>query len=328
MNKNHPSKQDIIRKRKRIRKKRINAIIKLFLSIIFVILLLFLIDLGYKYFISDKENNQDNNDITQENKNENKEEKPKYEKEIDNKLKKLNYINEKIDYFKMDNIDRYISYKEKNTNLSNDKVVLYVNIGIDYNFYTNIKPSPNQNNNTILLNKYYAIDSNFKPQNLKDIDPNYRSKYLQMTKDAADAFNTMAKDAKNEGYTIRAISTYRTYTYQKDLYNRYVKNDGVENADTYSARPGHSEHHTGLAVDIDNKTKVYTQFGDTKEFNWMKDNAHKYGFILRYTKENEFITGYKNEPWHYRYVGIDIATKMKEENINSYEEYYFMYLDK
>ena len=328
MNKNHPSKQDIIRKRKRIRKKRINAIIKLFLSIIFVILLLFLIDLGYKYFISDKENNQDNNDITQENKNENKEEKPKYEKEIDNKLKKLNYINEKIDYFKMDNIDRYISYKEKNTNLSNDKVVLYVNIGIDNNFYTNIKPSPNQNNNTILLNKYYAIDSNFKPQNLKDIDPNYRSKYLQMTKDAADAFNTMAKDAKNEGYTIRAISTYRTYTYQKDLYNRYVKNDGVENADTYSARPGHSEHHTGLAVDIDNKTKVYTQFGDTKEFNWMKDNAHKYGFILRYTKENEFITGYKNEPWHYRYVGIDIATKMKEENINSYEEYYFMYLDK
>lgn len=328
MNKNHPSKQDIIRKRKRIRKKRINAIIKLFLSIIFVILLLFLIDLGYKYFISDKENNQDNNDITQENKNENKEEKPKYEKELDNKLKKLNYINEKIDYFKMDNIDRYISYKEKNTNLSNDKVVLYVNIGIDNNFYTNIKPSPNQNNNTILLNKYYAIDSNFKPQNLKDIDPNYRSKYLQMTKDAADAFNTMAKDAKNEGYTIRAISTYRTYTYQKDLYNRYVKNDGVENADTYSARPGHSEHHTGLAVDIDNKTKVYTQFGDTKEFNWMKDNAHKYGFILRYTKENEFITGYKNEPWHYRYVGIDIATKMKEENINSYEEYYFMYLDK
>lgn len=328
MNKNHPSKQDIIRKRKRIRKRRINAIIKLFLSIIFVILLLFLIDLGYKYFISDKENNQDNNDITQESKNENKEEKPKYEKELDNKLKKLDYINEKIDYFKMDNIDRYISYKEKNTNLSNDKVVLYVNIGIDNNFYTNIKPSPNQNNNTILLNKYYAIDSNFKPQNLKDIDPNYRSKYLQMTKDAADAFNTMAKDAKNEGYTIRAISTYRTYTYQKDLYNRYVKNDGVENADTYSARPGHSEHHTGLAVDIDNKTKVYTQFGDTKEFNWMKDNAHKYGFILRYTKENEFITGYKNEPWHYRYVGVDIATKMKEENINSYEEYYFMYLDK
>lgn len=331
MNKNHPSKQDIIRKRKKIRKKRINTIIKLFLSIIFIILLFFLIDLGYKYLISDKKDKPNNNpteENTNKNNTENKEEQPKYEKELDDKLKKLDYINEKINYFKMDNLDRYIAYKEKNQNLSNDKIVLYVNIGIDNNFYTNIQASPNQHTNTILLNKYYAIDSSFEPQNLKDINPKYRSKYLQMTKDAADAFNTMAKDAANEGYTIRAISTYRTYTYQKDLYNRYVKSDGVTKADTYSARPGHSEHHTGLAVDIDNKTKVYTQFGDTKEFNWMKENAHKYGFILRYTKENEFITGYKNEPWHYRYVGVEIATKMKEENINSYEEYYFMYLDK
>jgi len=324
MNKKQIKKKNIIRRKKRIRKKRINALIRLFLTIIFIALLIYLIHLGYKTFIKNDNNNKTNEETIEKNKNE----VSKYEKELDDKLKKLDYINEKISYFKMDNIDRYITYKEKNSTLSNEKIVLYVNIGIDNDFYANIKASPNQNTNTILLNKYYAIDETFEPKDLKDIDPKYRSKYLQMTNDAANAFNTMAKDAANQGYNIRAISTYRTYTYQKNLYNRYVASDGVTKADTYSARPGHSEHHTGLAVDVDNKVKSYTSFGDTKEFIWMKENAHKYGFILRYTKENEFITGYKNEPWHYRYVGIEIATEMKEKNINSYEEYYFMYLDK
>ena len=138
----------------------------------------------------------------------------------------------------------------------------------------------------------------------------------------------MASAAKEEGYTIRAVSTYRSYSYQNTLYNNYANRDGYEKADTYSARPGYSEHQTGLAVDVDNAKISYTSFGQTKEFAWMKENAHKYGYILRYTKENEFITGYMNEPWHYRYVGVEIATKMKNENISSYEEYYFMYLDK
>lgn len=325
MNNNHPSKQDIIRRKKRIKRKRINALIKLFLTLLFIILLGYLLILGYETFIKEnkEEKPKENN-----NQQEEKEETPKYEKELDEKLKKLDYVNEKIDYFKMDYLDRYIAYKEKNPDLSNEKIVLYVNIGIDNDFYTNIQASPNQHTNTILLNKYYAIDSNFKPQNLKDIDPKYRGKYLQMTEEAADAFNSMAKDAKEQGYTIRAVSTYRSYSYQNNLYNNYVKADGKTKADTYSARPGHSEHHTGLAVDVDNANLSYTSFGKTKEFTWMKENAYKYGYILRYTTENEFITGYKNEPWHYRYVGIKIATEMKEKNIGSYEEYYFMYLDK
>ena len=151
-----------------------------------------------------------------------------------------------------------------------------------------------------------------------------------MTEEAANAFNELAKDAKKEGYTILAMSTYRSYSRQKTIYNNYLnsENGDVAKVDTYSARAGHSEHHTGLAVDVKNDTKAYTKFGETKEFEWMKENAHKYGYILRYTAENQFITGYKNEPWHYRYVGIEIATQMKKENISSYEEYYFMYLDK
>ena len=164
--------------------------------------------------------------------------------------------------------------------------------------------------------------------NLTSINSKYQSGGKQLTSEAANAFNNLAKDAKEAGYTIRAVSTYRSFSYQKNLYNNYASKDGTVKADTYSARAGFSEHQTGLAVDVDNAKISYTKFGQTDEFTWMKENAHKYGFILRYTTENEFITGYKNEPWHYRYVGIEIATQMKNENISSYEEYYFMYLDK
>ena len=147
-----------------------------------------------------------------------------------------------------------------------------------------------------------------------------------MEKEAAEAFDSLARDAMLEGYTIRAVSTYRSYNYQQSLYSNYVKNDGVKKADTYSARAGHSEHQTGLAVDVDNGKKSYTSFGSTNEFKWMNDNAYKYGFILRYTKDNEFITGYKDEPWHYRYVGVEIATYI-QNNPMTYEEYYVRFLD-
>ena len=148
-----------------------------------------------------------------------------------------------------------------------------------------------------------------------------------MEKDAAKSFEKMAEAAKKDGYTIMAISTYRSYKYQTQLYNNYAAKDGKEKADTYSARAGYSEHQTGLAVDVDNNKLTYTNFGQTKEFSWMKENAYKYGFILRYTKEYEPITGYKDEPWHYRYVGVEIATYI-QNNPMTYEEYYVRFLDK
>lgn len=318
-------------KKRTKRKKRFFKFIQLLLTLVFIILVIYLITLGKDHIFKDKkEDNNNQEEIKNEHKEENK--KPvveeKYTKEEKEKLEKIDYINEKINYFKWDNIDRYIAYKEKNKDLSNEKVVLYVNIGIDNEFYTNTNTSPKQHTNEVLVNKYYYVGENYVPENLTAINSKYQSGGKKLTKEAADAFNELAKDAKEAGYTIRAVSTYRSFSYQKTLYNNYASKDGTTKADTYSARAGYSEHQTGLAVDVDNAKISYTKFGQTDEFNWMKENAHKYGYILRYTKENEFITGYKNEPWHYRYVGIEIATKMKQENIPSYEEYYFMYLDK
>jgi LAS superfamily LD-carboxypeptidase LdcB len=242
------------------------------------------------------------------------------------KYEKLNNINKKLDFFKDDYLDRYIEYKDKHPELDDETIVVYVNIGLDKDFYTDVKDSPNKYTNTVLANKIYYLGDDYVPKDLTTINNSYSSGNKQMTKDAALAFEEMARDAKKSGYTVRAVSTYRSYSYQTNLYNNYAKQDGTAKADTYSARAGYSEHQTGLAVDVDNAKVSYTKFGTTKEFGWMKDNAYKYGFILRYTKETEFITGYMNEPWHYRYVGKDIAKYIYEHPM-TYEEYYVRFLE-
>ncbi len=281
--------------------------------------------LGLSFSILYNDNFKDSDNDT--NSNESKDEVVHVPSEEELKLEKLENINEKLDFFKMEYIDRYLAYKEKNPNLDIEKIIVYVNIGLDQQFYTNVHDSPNQDTNKILVNKYNKLASDFVPSGLEEINPNYSSGKKMLERNARIAFENLAKDAQSEGFNIRAVSTYRSYEYQENLYSNYVKMDGVENADTYSARAGYSEHQTGLAMDVDNKVSAYTDFGNTREFDWMQENAYKYGFILRYTKENEFITGYQNEPWHYRYVGVEIATYI-HNNPMTYEEYFVRFLDK
>ncbi|MCI8589040.1 MAG: M15 family metallopeptidase, partial [Bacilli bacterium] len=183
------------------------------------------------------------------------------------------------------------------------------------------------NTNYILSNKYLSMGEGYIPENLEQVNNSYTSGNRLLVREARESFERMAQAAKEDGYTIRAMSAYRSYQYQKELYQRYVDQDGVENADTYSARPGFSEHQTGLVVDVDNAKTVYTKFETTKEFLWMQENASNYGFILRYPKGKENITGYTYESWHYRYVGIDIAKKMKETGL-TFDEYYVRYIEK
>ena len=242
------------------------------------------------------------------------------------KYQKLDNINEKRDFFINDNIDRYIKYKEKNTNLSNEQVVVNVNIGLDNDYYTNTKPTINLNTNYILVNKYNSLSKDYEPDNLKSIDKKYSIDGMRMVNYAKEAFEEMSKDALKEKMHIIAMSTYRSYNYQVDLFNKYAKKDGLEAANTYSAKAGFSEHQTGLAVDVYNGTVNYTSFEKTKEFNWMTENAYKYGFILRFPKDKENETGYKYESWHYRYVGKEIAEYIHNKNI-SFEEYYVRFIE-
>ena len=129
----------------------------------------------------------------------------------------------------------------------------------------------------------------------------------------------MANAMKSEGLKIYAGSTYRSYDYQLGLYNRYVAQDGFAEAETYSARAGYSEHQLGLAVDILNGRWSYLSETD-KEYDWLINNSYKYGYILRYPRNKEYVTGYVFEDWHFRYLGIELATKVYESNL-TYDEY-------
>ena len=245
----------------------------------------------------------------------------KKENELVLKLNKLNNINDDIDYFIYKNIDRYINYKEKNPDMNITEIIKRVNLNLDYPFYENTKQAKNLNKINILVNKYNYLPNDYIPNNLVEINNNYDYTGKLLVKEALDNYNDMKSDLESNNLKLRVISSYRTDQYQLELYNKYKEKDGEEIADTYSARPGYSEHQTGLCIDVDNTKVYYEEFENTEEFKWMQENSYKYGFILRYPKDKEDITGYKYESWHYRYVGKEIAKYIHDNNI-SFEEYY------
>ena len=198
-------------------------------------------------------------------------------------------------------------------------IYILILIILENDFYNDIKNTYPYNYDFI-VNKNYKLDKNYIPNDLEKISLEYscENKYLRHI--ARINFEQMAKDAKKNNLNIIAVSTYRSYEYQDKLYNNYVKEKGIHYADMASARAGHSEHQTGLAIDIADISLDYDNFESTKEFIWVKNNAHKYGFILRYPKSKFHITGFKYEPWHYRYVGINIATYIFKKKL-TLEEY-------
>ena len=229
-----------------------------------------------------------------------------------------------FDYAKVANIDRYVSYKEAN-DYSYEEVVTFVNIGLDKDFYD--EPiTVEKFDETMLVNKYRELPEDYEPEDLTTIDAAYASDNNQRaTKVVVDAFMEMAKDAEQQNLHMIANSSYRSYQEQKEIYDLYERQYGGQYARDYAALPGFSEHQTGYVIDIANKD--HEIFDGTGEFQWLKKNAYKYGFILRYPMDKEDITGYAYESWHYRYVGKELAKKVVDSGL-TYDEYYIRYLDK
>lgn len=184
----------------------------------------------------------------------------------------------------------------------------------------NILEVINPDSYNVLVNKNNKLPDSYAPKDLTIIDSKYSSDKQYLRNIAQINFEKMALDAANLGLNLVAVSTFRTSEYQDKLFNNYVKEKGYAYAYYCSAKKGFSEHQTGLALDIADNTLDYDNFEKTKEFNWVKNNAHKYGFILRYPKDKMEITGYKYEPWHYRYVG-DLASYLFYNNL-TLDEYY------
>lgn len=148
---------------------------------------------------------------------------------------------------------------------------------------------------------------------------------MQLRKDTAAALLEMFNDASTDGIELMLSSGYRSYNYQVNLYGSYVNSQGQAQADTQSARPGYSEHQTGLAADIrpiNGKCELEQCFGDLPEGKWIAANAHKYGFVIRYPQGSKAVVGYEYEPWHVRYIGKDAASEYKTKNIQTLEEFF------
>ena len=163
----------------------------------------------------------------------------------------------------------------------------------------------------LIANKTYSLPSSYAPGLLSSIQ---------------NAFNKLKDDASASGYNLYIGSGYRSYWDQKIIYNNYVSWDGQANADTYSARPGHSEHQSGLAIDVCDRNEaacISSAFDNTVQAKWINDNCYKYGLIIRYPKNKSNITGYIYESWHLRYVGVELATKLYNNgDWITLEEYY------
>lgn len=247
----------------------------------------------------------------------------------------INYNEETITLMKQkfyihSNLDRYLNYINNSTIDFTTKeeeasyVISCINANIDNEFYTNVKDTNLDKGYLILVNKFNKLSDTYVPDNLVKIEAKYGVSY-ELESKTYEQYKLMYEAASKEGLTLYINSPYRSYQTQAGLYQRYANKDGYTAADTYSARAGYSEHQTGLAFDVTSRTTNFDTFEYSNEFKWLMKHAHEYGFILRYPKNKTYLTGYVYEPWHYRYVGIEAATKIKNEDI-TFEEYYEYYV--
>lgn len=219
-------------------------------------------------------------------------------------------------YYIPDNLDKYLAYSPKTDNI--DDIISIVNVGADSEWYTNTEETNLDDGIKMLVNKFHYLNEDYLPDDIVPISNWYAYEGHSTKKEVYDHYVSMWNDANEQGLVLLVNSSYRTFEEQQEQYD--MSNDD------YASRPGYSEHQTGLALDIVSDGVQGNEFENTDEFKWLQENAHKYGFILRYPKDKEYITGYNYESWHYRYVGEELATKVKESGL-TYDEYYAYYCE-
>ena len=171
---------------------------------------------------------------------------------------------------------------------------------------------------TKLVNKENALNLDYEPNDLVKVNVESTKDNIYMSEIAAENLENMFKAAKEDGINLYIVSGYRSSSYQNNLYYRSLKRRGREYTEKYVAQANHSEHQTGLAADISSESigyKLISAFEHTEEGRWLDKNAYKYGFILRYKKDRIEDTGYGFEPWHFRYVGKEIAKYIYENDL-------------
>ena len=244
------------------------------------------------------------------------------------KKDKVKYLEEFYSYSfaKIKNYDRYVKYMDEEGD-DEETTVIMVNLDLDKEDYKDpVKVS--DKSKTVLANKHHYLGKSYVPNNLVSFPEKYTidgDSSTKGVKEAVDAAILMIKAAEKDGLKLFVNSGYRSFDDQKEVYDTYLSLYGQDYVNKYVVNPGYSEHQTGYAFDFASGTSNI--FRNSSEYQWMIKNSYKYGFCYRYLKSKEDITGIKNEAWHFRYVGKDIANVMDKQEL-SFEEYYAIYLDK
>lgn len=226
-----------------------------------------------------------------------------------------------LSYYQDELTQRYIAYDDGKKTV--EDVVTYVNIGLDQPYFTNVKTIQNTDDMLMPINKYNKLPEDYEPRDLvktpnpcvigKDYSCQTETQYL--VKEVAEAYQKLIDAGKKENIDIKAIASYRSYAYQKNLYDYYAESEGSEYADQYYARPGQSEHNSGLAVDVTINDENFNEIENSTHYQWLLDHIAEYGFILRYPEDKVAITGYNYESWHLRYVGVEAAKDIVKQGL-------------
>ncbi len=237
----------------------------------------------------------------------------------------LELIKEK--YYIHSNLESYLAYKEKNKKKSNNEIIAVINTHQEENAYEETKESDTEKGILININKFYKVNEDYEPQEITNINLQYAYANNKLANVANEAFVTMWNAAKEQDLQLIVNTSYRSYKSQETMYENTKAANGSRTADNMVARPGHSDHQTGLSIDVYEKNyQTMATFKDSPAYTWLKENAYKYGFIERYPEGKEYITGFTYEPWHWRYVGEEAAKTIHEENI-TFDEYYAYYVE-
>ena len=249
----------------------------------------------------------------------------KYEDKIEKVLKMeysehiIPFMEEK--YFIFSKLNQYLEYKEKNKKKEYNNIVQLVNVEMHVDWLDNQKETDTSKNELMLVNRIYGLSSEYVPEDLVDVPTQFAYAGKKLSESVLNKVIELINAGKESGYTFVISDGYRSYEEQKNIYDSYVDYYGVSETDTFVARPGHSEYQTGLSFDLKPYNKVIDDVSSNEEYLWLRDNAHKFGFIFRFNKEHESLTGFSSATWRLRYVGEDAANIIFNEGM-SFEEYY------
>ena len=228
-------------------------------------------------------------------------------------------------YYIHSKLNDYLSYKSDNKKSEYADIVALVNVEMHIDWLDNMKETDVSKNELMLVNRIYGLSEEFVPEDLVEVPSKYAYSGKKLSQSVLDEVIKLIEDGKNHGYTFVISDGYRSYKEQKDIYDSYADYYGMSETDTFVARPGHSEYQTGMSFDLKPYNKVIDDVSNNEEYLWLRENAYKYGFIFRFEKEDEHLTGFSENNWRLRYVGKEAASVIKNEDL-CFEEYYAFYV--